>query len=82
MKGINIIGVQGLVVDVTAERTDSLPGFDIVGLHANAAAEARHRVRAAVRSSGYAWPSQRVTVKIAPADPPPRATHTSRRRWR
>lgn len=44
-----------------------LPGFTIVGLPDAAVRESRDRVRAALLSSGFPWPQQRVTVNLAPS---------------
>ena len=40
----------------------------LVGLPDAAVQEARERVRAAIRNSGYAFPTKRITVNLAPAD--------------
>ncbi|MDH3307011.1 MAG: YifB family Mg chelatase-like AAA ATPase [Acidimicrobiia bacterium] len=44
--------------------------FTIVGLPDTAVREARDRVAAAIRSSGFRFPGGRVTVNLAPADVP------------
>lgn len=51
-------------VDVSS----GLPGFDIVGLPDTAVREARERVRAAIRNSGFEFPLRRITVNLAPAE--------------
>ena len=43
-----------------------IPSFTVVGLPDASCREARDRVRAAILSSGLAWPQQRVTVNLAP----------------
>jgi magnesium chelatase family protein len=45
-----------------------LPNFTIVGLTDRAIQEARERVRASVRNSGFEFPSRRLTVNLAPAE--------------
>jgi len=45
-----------------------LPAFDVVGLPDTAVKEARERVRAAIKNSGFVFPVSRVTVNLAPAD--------------
>ena len=42
----------------------------LVGLPDTAVREAKDRVRAAMASSGFTFPSRRVTVNLAPADLP------------
>jgi magnesium chelatase family protein len=45
-----------------------VPTFQIVGLPDTAVQEARERVRAAIKNSGGRFPSNRITVNLAPAD--------------
>ena len=64
-------GLQGLAgYEVTAEcdLSPGLPNFDIVGLPDTAVKEARERVRAAARNSGFPFPVGRITVNLAPAN--------------
>jgi magnesium chelatase family protein len=51
-----------------------LPNFTIVGLTDRAIQEARERVRASVRNSGFEFPSRRLTVNLAPAEVPKEGT--------
>ncbi len=62
-----LLGVEGRPVAVEVHVSAGLPGFAIVGLPDAACREARDRVRAALLSSGLAWPLQRVTVNLAPS---------------
>lgn len=62
-----IIGVEAVPVEVQVDVSSGLPGFSIVGLGDAAVLEARDRVRAALRASGYDFPNARVTVNLAPA---------------
>jgi len=54
-------------VSVEVHISRGLPGFSIVGLPDAAVRESRDRVRAALLSSGFPWPQQRVTVNLAPS---------------
>lgn len=63
-----VFGVDGYVVEVEVDIANGLPQFDIVGLPDSAVREARERVRAAIRNSGFQFPLQRITVNLAPAD--------------
>jgi len=49
---------------------NGLPSFVIVGLADAEVRESRERVRAAIQSSGYSFPSGRLTVNLSPADLP------------
>jgi magnesium chelatase family protein len=60
-------GAVGRPVSVEVHVSNGLPGFTVVGLPDAAVREARDRVRAAVLSSGLAWPLRRVTVNLAPS---------------
>src|SRR3989449_5832109 len=42
--------------------------FTTVGLPDSAVRESRERVRTAIRNAGFAFPSERITVNLAPAD--------------
>ncbi|NLM26592.1 MAG: YifB family Mg chelatase-like AAA ATPase [Clostridiaceae bacterium] len=61
-------GIDGYIVSVETDISNGLPAFDIVGLADMAVREAKERVRAAIRNSGFEFPSQRITVNLAPAD--------------
>lgn len=61
-------GLDGVLVTVEVDIANGLPAFDIVGLPDTAVKEARERVRAALKNSGYLFPSTRITVNLAPAD--------------
>jgi len=63
-----IHGVEGLPVEVEVDIAGGLPGFDVVGLPEGAVKEGTHRVRAALRNSGYAVPARKVVINLAPAD--------------
>ncbi|MFW7414019.1 YifB family Mg chelatase-like AAA ATPase [Demequina sp. SO4-18] len=75
-RAIVLAGLHGHVVDVEAHIGSSLPAFTIVGLPDASLAEARDRVRAAVASSGLAWPQRRITVNLSPASLPKRGSAT------
>lgn len=62
-----LLGAQGRPVIVEVHVGAGLPGFTIVGLPDESCREARDRVRAALASSGAAWPQTRVTVNLAPS---------------
>lgn len=60
-------GVEPLAVEVQADVGPGLPSFAIVGLGDAAVLEARDRVRAALRASGFDFPNARIVVNLAPA---------------
>src|SRR5512145_3158812 len=63
-------GFEGRLVFVEVDLRRGIPGVDLVGLAAGAVREARERVRAAVRNSGFEFPQDRVLINLAPADLP------------
>lgn len=63
-------GLAGRVVRVEVDVATGLPSFTIVGLPDAALAEARERVRGAIRNAGFEFPPRRLTVNLAPADVP------------
>lgn len=62
-----LVGVDAVPVEVQADVSSGLPVFGIVGLPDAAVQEARDRVRAALRTSGFDFPNARVIVNLAPA---------------
>ncbi|WP_456434514.1 YifB family Mg chelatase-like AAA ATPase [Thermosulfuriphilus sp.] len=63
-----VLGIEALPVEVEVDLSPGLPAFSIVGLPDGAVRESRERVKAAIKNSGYPFPSQRITVNLAPAD--------------
>lgn len=68
IRSFGLKGIGGYEVSVECFISGGLPHFDIVGLPDAAVKEARDRVRAAIKISGYKFPPSRVTVNLAPAD--------------
>ncbi|MDX9834693.1 MAG: magnesium chelatase domain-containing protein, partial [Desulfobulbus sp.] len=63
---VAVAGVEGLLVQVEVDLAHGLPSFSTVGLPEGAVREAKDRVRAAIRNSGYEFPPRRITVNLAP----------------
>ena len=61
-----LFGVLGVGVIVEVHVARGLPGFTVVGLPDTSCRESRDRVRAALLTSGFAWPDKRTTVNLAP----------------
>jgi len=61
-------GIDGYIVSVETDISNGIPAFDIVGLGDAAVKEAKERVRAAIKNSGFEFPSRRITINLAPAD--------------
>jgi magnesium chelatase family protein len=60
-------GAGGVIIRVEADIRRGIPGIDITGLAEGAVREARERVRAAFRNSGFTFPLDRILINLAPA---------------
>jgi magnesium chelatase family protein len=63
-----VFGVDAYPVHVEVDVGLGLPFFRMVGLPDASVRESRDRVKAAIRNSGYEFPSHRITINLAPAD--------------
>ncbi|KPK29179.1 MAG: ATP-dependent protease [Nitrospira bacterium SG8_3] len=63
-----VIGIEGYVVEVEVDISQGLPSFSTVGLPEGAVRESKDRVKTSIKNSGYHFPSDRITVNLAPAD--------------
>ncbi|HZT08370.1 MAG TPA: YifB family Mg chelatase-like AAA ATPase [Chloroflexota bacterium] len=63
-----VVGLDGELIEVEVDIASGLPAFNVVGLPDTAVQEARERVRASIRNSGFTFPMHRITVNLAPAE--------------
>ena len=68
VKSVGIFGIDTYMIQIEADISGGLPSFGIVGLPDAAVREAGDRVRAAIKNSGFKFPTGRITVNLAPAD--------------
>ncbi len=61
-------GYEGELVTVEVDLRRGIPAVDLVGLADSAVKEARERMRAAIRNSGFDFPPERVLISLSPAD--------------
>ena len=61
-------GLEGQLVEVQADASPGATRFNLVGLADTGVKEARERVRSAIRNSGLPFPTQRLTVNLAPVE--------------
>lgn len=66
VQGATIRGVEAVPVSVEVVISNGLPGFAIVGMADAAIQESRERVKAALRSSGFVMPNEKIVVNLAP----------------
>ena len=68
-KSFALCGLNGIEVSVEVDVSmGEKPRFDIVGLPDASVKEAKERVWAAIKNSGYEFPNKVITVNLAPAD--------------
>lgn len=65
---MGIVGIDAFEVLAEADISQGLPSFDIVGLPDIGVKEARNRVRAGIKNSGFEFTVSKITVNLAPAD--------------
>jgi len=63
-----VVGLEGVIVEVEVDVSSGLPKFIVVGLPDASVSEARERVTAAVRNSGFIFPMRKVVASLAPAN--------------
>lgn len=68
LKSVGLFGLDSYMIKVEADVSAGLPAFNLVGLPDTAIRESRDRVHAAVKNSGFKFPTGRITVNLAPAD--------------
>lgn len=61
-------GLDGVPVEVETDINNGLPAYELVGLPDAAVKESRERVRSALKNSGRRFPTNKITVNLAPAD--------------
>jgi magnesium chelatase family protein len=65
---VALTGLNPVIVNVETDAGDGLPYFDMSGYLAVQVREAKERVRAAIKNSGFDLRPQRILVNISPAD--------------
>ncbi len=65
---MGLMGMEAFIVELEADLSAGLPGFDMVGLPDTAVKESRDRVRAAIKNCGFDFPVSKITMNLAPAN--------------
>jgi magnesium chelatase family protein len=68
LESATVIGVDACRVHVEIDVSGGIPHFQLVGLPDASVRESRDRVRAAIRNSGFEFPTNRITINLAPGD--------------
>ena len=61
-------GFSGALVEVEGDKNHGLPGFNIVGMANKTVIESRERIRSALTNSDFSFPTEKITINLAPAD--------------
>ncbi|NPA40342.1 MAG: YifB family Mg chelatase-like AAA ATPase [Thermodesulfobacteria bacterium] len=64
----SVLGIEAFQVEIEVDFSKGLPGVIIVGLPDSSVKESKERVRAAIKNSGFRFPSKKVVINLAPAD--------------
>jgi magnesium chelatase family protein len=64
----SILGLEPYLVEIEVDVSEGLPAVAVVGLPDTAVRESKERVKSAIKNSGYNYPSDRITINLAPAD--------------
>ncbi len=67
VRAASVTGINGCPVTVEVHIGPGLPSFTILGRPDDVCRESRERVRAAILSSGFDWPTRRITMNLAPS---------------
>ncbi len=68
-------GMAGVQIVAETDISRGLPAMTVVGLGDAAVKESKDRIRAAIVSSGFSYPSSRITVNLSPAHMRKRGSH-------
>jgi magnesium chelatase family protein len=63
-----VVGIEAFPIEIEIDVSPGLPSFNMVGLPEGAVKESRERVKSAIKNCGYPFPTQKITVNLAPAD--------------
>ena len=63
-----VSGIHASIIKVEVDISNGLPSFSTVGLPDTAVKESKNRVMAAIKNSGFRFPTKRITVNLSPAD--------------
>ena len=68
LNSATFIGIDAVLVNVEIFIANGIPGIMIVGLPDISTKEAKDRVKAAIKNSGFEYPVKKITINLAPAD--------------
>jgi magnesium chelatase family protein len=63
-----LLGIEAYPIAIEVDVAVGLPAVTFVGLADTAVRESKERVKSAIKNSGFYWPTERITVNLAPSD--------------
>lgn len=63
-----LLGIEAYPVEIETDISNGLPAVSLIGLPDAAIKESKDRLKPAIKNSGLRWPSERITVSLAPSD--------------
>jgi magnesium chelatase family protein len=75
VSSLGYLGLDAYPVEIEVDIQRGLPAITLVGLLDTAVKESRDRVRSSIKNSGFEFPSQRITINLAPANIKKEGTH-------
>lgn len=67
---VALVGLDGYLVEVEADISQSLPAFILLGLPDAALNEAKDRIKSAAKNAGIPLSRRKITVNLVPASLP------------
>lgn len=64
----SVHGIMSMLVQVEADVSPGMPAFEMVGILSSEVREAKERIRAAIKNTGFVLPPKKVTINLCPAD--------------
>ncbi len=62
-----LLGIKAYPIEIEVDVCRGLPAVNLVGLADTTIRGSRERVKSAIKNSGFNWPSERITVNLAPS---------------
>ncbi len=63
-----LLGIEAYPIEIEVDIARGLPAVTLVGMADTAIRESKERVKSAIKNSGFQWPTERITVSLAPSD--------------
>ncbi|MDD5584161.1 MAG: YifB family Mg chelatase-like AAA ATPase [Candidatus Omnitrophica bacterium] len=72
---LGYVGLEVYPVEIEVDVQRGLPAVTVVGLGDTSVKESRDRIRSAIKNSGFDFPSQKITINLAPGHIKKEGTH-------